>query len=381
MKIRSLFFTFSLIFLIFLSLLGFRSGKIQQLSFQLINKYFPKNSLEHPEFSKRDLSVDQTLKNCFDELEITESNIKRQFSPEDSTISYEISVPRGKPMEWVVWFLFSHLKKFNYLIKDCEYSTRRNSCQVSFTSKSRTRPILHFKIARSPVFFSKTARMAIIVEDFGFEADNTTVNFLSFPHPLTVSLVSNAKLSVWTAQIANEYKKEIIILLPMEPLPKSHSTYKESTIMVHYPQDQIVSMFENAAESVPNFAGFSNLGGNRVMADSRVMKLLFSQIEKRHGYFIINPTTRKSVANILAQKMQIPFENIDFTIDTNRSSEEILESIRHFILSAHKTGKVLIKGKATDSFIQALNDAITVFKHNGIELVYVSEIIRHPEEN
>jgi polysaccharide deacetylase 2 family uncharacterized protein YibQ len=381
MKIRSLFLTFSLILLIFLSLLGFRSGKIQQFSSQLINKYFPKNSLEHPEFSKRDLSADQAIESCFDELEITESNIKRQFSPEDSTISYEISVPRGKPMEWIVWFLFSYLKKFNYLIKDCEYSTKRNSCQVSFASNSHTKPILHFKIALSPVFFSKTAKMAIIVEDFGFEADNTTVNFLSFPHPLTVSLVSTAKLSVWTAQIANEYKKEIIILLPMEPLPRSHSSHKESTIMVHYPQDRIVSMFEKAAESVPNFAGFSNLGGNRVMADSRVMKLLFSQIKKRHGYFIVNPTTRKSVADMLAQKMQVPYENIDFTIDTDRSSEEILESIRHFILSAHKTGKVLVKGKATDSFVKALNDAITVFKHNGIELVYVSEIIKHPEEN
>jgi polysaccharide deacetylase 2 family uncharacterized protein YibQ len=42
---------------------------------------------------------------------------------------------------------------------------------------------------------------------------------------------------------------------------------------------------------------------------------------------------------------------------------------------------VLVKGKATDSFVKALNDAITVFKHNGIELVYVSEIIKHPEEN
>lgn len=377
MKIQSLFLTFLVILLVFLTLLGFRSGTIPRVFSSLSPM---KNSLEHSETSKRDDSVDKTLKACFDELEITEPNIKRQFYPEDSTVRYEIAVPRGKPIELIIWQLTSTLKKFSYHTKDCVFNSRKNTCTAIFTTDSRTKPYIEFKITRSSAFFSKTAKIAVIIEDFGFEANKTTVEFLSFPHPLTVSLVSNGKLSGWTAQIANEYKKEIIILLGLEPLPQSVPNNNKSTIMVHYPEDQIISMFDKTVELIPNFAGFSNLGGDRVMADSRVMKIIFSQVNKNHGYFIINSTTRKSVAEDLASQMEIPYEIIDMTIDTEKDSDVILESIRRCILSAHKTGKILINGKATESFINALNEAVPVFKHNGIELVYVSDIIRHPDE-
>lgn len=381
MKIQSLFFTFLLILILFLVLLGLRSGKIKEFSSTFFHNNSSKNSMQHSVFSKSDSSIAKTLEKCFKELEITEPNIKRQFTPQDSTVRYEIFVPRGKPIEWIVWYLYSSIKEFNYNILDSEYNIRNNTCQVSFAASSRTKPVLHFKIERSSVFFSETAKMAIIVEDFGFEANKTSVEFLSFPYPLTVSLVSSRKLSVWTAQIAKEYKKELIILLPLESVPRSLSKYKESAIMVHYPQEQIVSLFSKATESVPNFSGFSNLGGNRVMADTRVMEILFSQIKKRNGYFIINPATRKSIAAIMAQKMQIPYGKIDYFIDTEKSSELIIETLRHCILSAHKTGKILIKGKATESFINALNDAVPVFEQNGIKLVYASEIVKQPEKD
>jgi len=99
------------------------------------------------------------------------------------------------------------------------------------------------------------ARMAILIRDFGFAADKTTVDYLSFPEPLTVALIPSRKLSSWTAQIANEYKKEIVVLLPMEPVMSRSSLAGAPLLMIHYPDVKVRSIIAGAA------AGGLVLGG------------------------------------------------------------------------------------------------------------------------
>ena len=323
-------------------------------------------------------SLETVLERCYKELEIPETHRKKQLFLEDSTLELRLSVPRGKPMEWVVWFISSSLKEIGYTLDDCYFVSEQRGCKINLSPQKAPLPSLRIQVNRSNEFFKETAKMAILVEDFGFEADETTVGFLSFPEPLTVSLVSTQKMSLWTAQIANEYRKEIVILLPMEPLPTSYNKYASSMLMVHYPEEKIRSMLAKMMESVPYFAGFSNLHGDRVLEDTRVMKIFFSEIQKRHSYFLMTPGQRRSVAETLARKMEIPFEQIHFSINTNLGASAIQDTLLHCAFIAQKTGRMLIKGKASPSFILALNRAIPQFRQNGIQLVYASEIVMHP---
>lgn len=283
-------------------------------------------------------------------------------------------------MEWVIWHISSSLVSAGYRLKDCSFESEKKGAHLHLKPTGKNLPQLKLKVLRSTTFFSQTAKMAILVEDFGFKADQTTVGFLSFPEPISVSMVSSRRLSTWTAQIANEYKKEILIMLPMEPLPKSYSRYDETQIKIHYPEEKIKTIIKEAAEAIPSFAGFCNFYGNRVLEDSRVTKIIFKEIQKQHGYFIITSESKKSIAESMAKKIRLPYQKVDYTINSDNSAALIADSLRYCAVIAHKTGKVLVRGRASDSFFTALQNTLPQLKQNGIQLVYVSEILNHPGE-
>lgn len=325
-------------------------------------------------------SYETVLEKCFEDLEIPKSQIKSNFFPEDSLVELKIAVPRGKPTEWIIWFISSSLSPAGFKLTDSKFESEIKGANLQLTPLKKNLPKLNIRIVRSSSFFSQTAKMAILVEDFGFEANETTVGFLSFPEPLSVSMVSSRRLSTWTAQIANEYKKEILIMLPMEPLPKSFSRYDQTQIKLHFTEDKIKTIIKEATDAIPSFAGFCNFYGERILQDSRVMQIVITEVQKHHGYFLITENVKKSTAESMVKKMKIPFEKIDYTINTNKSVASIQDSLRYYAILAQNTGKVLIRGRATNSFFTALNNTLPQLKQNGIRLVYISDILNHPAE-
>ncbi len=374
MRQRFILTFFTVVFVTLLIVIGIRSDYFQS---NANIKIAGKNKLQS---AKKEISFDSVLIRCFEDLEVPGSQIPKNFSSSDSALNLKISVPKGKPMEWVIWYISSSLASAGYSLKDCNFESERKGAYLHLVSQESNLPQLIIKVLRSSTFFSQTAKMAILVEDFGFKADETTVRFLSFPEPISVSMVSSRRLSTWTAQIANEYKKEILIMLPMEPLPKSFSRYDGTQIKIHYPEEKIKTIIKEATETIPSFAGFCNFYGKRVLEDSRVMKIVFQEIQKHHGYFIITSESKKSIAESMAKKTRIPYQKIDYTIDTDNSTELIGDSLRHCAVLAQKTGQILVSGRASDSFITALQNTLPQLKQNGIQLVYVSEILNHPGE-
>ncbi len=374
MRQRLILTFFSLIFFILLIIIGIRSDYFQS-NFKLTLA-----SKKKPHSFNKEIPFDSVLIQCFKDLEVPESQIPKNISSLDSVLDIKITVPKGKPMEWIIWYISSSLTSAGYRLKDCSFESEKKGAELSYNAQKKNLPQLKLKVLRSSTFFSHTAKMAILVEDFGFKADQTTAAFLSFTEPVSVSMVSSRRLSTWTAQIANEYKKEILIMLPMEPLPESYSKYDGIKIKIDYPEERIKTIIKDATDAIPSFAGFCNFYGNRVLEDSRVMKIIFKEIQKHHGYFIITSESKKSIAESIAKKIQLPYQKIDFTINSDNSAEIIGDSLRYCAVLAQKTGKVLVRGRASDSFITALQNTLPQIKQNGIQLVYVSEILNHPNE-
>jgi len=374
MRQRLILTFFSLIFFILLIIIGIRSDYFQS-NFKLTLA-----SKKKPHSFNKEIPFDSVLIQCFKDLEVPESQIPKNISSLDSVLDIKITVPKGKPMEWIIWYISSSLTSAGYRLKDCSFESEKKGAELSYNAQKKNLPQLKLKVLRSSTFFSHTAKMAILVEDFGFKADQTTAAFLSFTEPVSVSMVSSRRLSTWTAQIANEYKKEILIMLPMEPLPESYSKYDGIKIKIDYPEERIKTIIKDATDAIPSFAGFCNFYGNRVLEDSRVMKIIFKEIQKHHGYFIITSESKKSIAESIARKIQLPYQKIDFTINSDNSAEIIGDSLRYCAVLAQKTGKVLVRGRASDSFITALQNTLPQIKQNGIQLVYVSEILNHPNE-
>lgn len=313
-------------------------------------------------------------------LEVTPANIRRQAFKEDSAVEIRASIPRGRPMEWVVWMITSQLNETGYVISDCYYESDEKGCRIQFNCKEPGNPVITIVLLRSSLYFSHTAKMAIFIEDFGFQADQTTVEYLSFTEPLTIGLIPAKKLTTWTAQIANEYHKEIVIMLPMEPVSAKYSKQSGAVVMVHYPEDKIQRIITESMEQIPHFSGLTNYFGSRIVDDSRVMSLLFTEINSKQAYFLYNPQSRSSSAEAIAKKNNVPFKSVDIYIDNNNSVSALQDTLRRCAMFAQKTGDVIISSKPTTAFINALKNELPILKQNGIRLVYVSELMGKNEK-
>lgn len=314
-------------------------------------------------------------------LETPPSQVTTDHLLEDSTIVIRAGVPRGKPMEWIVMQICSPIRQAGYQVADCLYKEDPPQCTILLHSEKKSRPAVKITIIHARRYFSTSAKMAIVIADFGFKATTTTIDFLSFPEPLTVTLVSTKKMSAWTAQIANEYRKEIVILVPMEPLSAGYTQYAEKAVMVHYPQEKIRSILRSATEAIPCYAGFTNLCGSRVIEDSPVMTTILTELKKDHGYFLIDQVSRKSVAASIAREIDVPYRSIDISLDSTASSDPALpDTLHHAAMIAQKTGSVVVQGRATAQFIAALKKQLPYLQENGIKLVYLSEVVHHPQD-
>ena len=323
--------------------------------------------------------LERQLMERLHKLEVTTPNIKRVILKQDSAVEIRASIPRGKPMEWVVWAVTSNLEETGYILDDCFYESDEKGCRIQFRHPERGNPLIQLVLLRSALYFSHTAKMAIFIEDFGFQADQTTVEYLSFTEPLTVGLIPEKKLTLWTAQIANEYKKEIVLMLPMEPVPSKDSKQAGAIIMVHYPEEKINQIIDDAMEKIPQFSGITNFYGSRILADSRVMTLVLNKASSKNAYFLYDHQSRASSVSAVAKKENVLYKSINEHVDTNCTVTELQDSLRRYAMIAQKTGDVIISSKPTAAFIKALQNELTVLKQNGIKLVYISEIINNEQ--
>lgn len=322
-------------------------------------------------------SIRAFLLKKLEELETKTPFVKISNYLEDSTISLEASIPRGKPFEWVIWYLCNDINFDGYYVDDCFYNEKSEKCDIILKSKRKDKPIVRVLLTRGNRYFSRTGKIAIVLSNFYSVKDQTIFEILSFPEPFTVSLVINNEKTARIAQNAIDANKEVIALLPMEPLKKSYKNYSDYTIYLYDSEEKIRALMRGITHIFPLYAGFSNLDGAEVIEDSRIMRIVFSEILKNKSYFLLEPVSKKSVISYLTKELNVPTKTIDILLDSTASCDTALisDTLQHAAVLAHKTGKVIIQTNPTSQVLSSIGSSFNFLKQNGIELVFVSDII------
>ena len=320
------------------------------------------------------LALENNIRARLGELEIPPSLVTNRYTGPDSVPEIHVFIPQGKPIELIVWRLSTATAGTSYDIEDCAGTPDGGRCTIRFVSRSSNNRTIILSLRRSAHFFSSSAKMAIIITDFDLSADHTTFDFLSFPQPLTMAILPSNRLSEQTACISSEYKKEVIVLLSMEPVTRSPLIPRESLIMLHYPETRIRTIIGNAAAALPSLSGFSNNGGGRVLADSRVTDVLFSEFRKRHAYFIEFPVTKKSLAAAVALRHTVPTATVDHIIDTTQTSATIRDALIRFGNEARRRGSCIVCSAPNGKFLRGLKNAQAELSKGGVALTFVSDL-------
>jgi polysaccharide deacetylase 2 family uncharacterized protein YibQ len=295
----------------------------------------------------------------------------------DTAIYIEAKVPRGRPVEWFVWQFRRAAVSAGSAIEDCVFDEKRQNCLVLFAPRGKKEPKIRLRFQFGDRYLAGSALIAVVIENFGFEANSTTMEFLSFPEPLTVALVPSQRKSSWTAQIVDEYNKEIIIQVPMEAISMPSGGYGPWTIMVHFPEEKIERLLGASVRSIPNFSGFANRFGSRVLEDSRVMRIVFDNVKKHHAYFLDTYAREQGRASELAQNMNVEYRAVDAHIPPDVSADSAGSLLRSFCSMAQLRRSLVVSAPPGAACIGALIKQVPYFKRYGIKLVYLSELIRN----
>lgn len=314
---------------------------------------------------KLDYWLDQIFKNY---------NIKDTWVKK-SGYSIKVQLPADlSPIEVIV-DIIQKVNELGMNYTESQENLKQGRQSLTITSNKDTMKTISFFIDKN--LQRQTTKIAVIIDDFGYYDNTTTLAFLRFNYSITLSVLPGQKYSKKMAQQAREYHKQIMLHLPMEPEdgPVEKDGY---TILTSMSDDEITNRIKKALKSLPDAIAVNNHMGSKATADEHVMEVVFSELKKQHVIFVDSRTNSESVAEKIAEKYNLPFAERTIFMDggENRDKTYILNQIRKAAKIAEVKGKVLIIGHPYQETIEALIEELPKLEKKGIEIVSITKYIK-----
>ncbi|MBN2001015.1 divergent polysaccharide deacetylase family protein [candidate division KSB1 bacterium] len=245
---------------------------------------------------------------------------------------------------------------------------------VAFIGNRRVKLQYTFKIISEKV---AKARIAVIIDDFGYSYNNTVTDFLSFQKPITISIIPGLKQSKKIAQIAKLGQKDFLIHMPMEPLNESYSDDGFILLSLHDPAT-LRKRMRKAMSELPHAVGMNNHQGSRATSDPHLMDTVLGELQSRNLLFIDSRTTSASVAYRIAVQKGIPAAQNNIFLDQEDSRDYIRGQVEKLADLAHQNTKALAIGHVRENTLVVLQESIEYLELRGIEFVSISQYINLP---
>ena len=217
-------------------------------------------------------------------------------------------------------------------------------------------------------------RIGLIIDDLGNQkaAGEQAINL---PGPVTYAFLPQTPFTWQLAIRAHELNKEVMLHLPMEsdlgnPLGKGALT-------LSMPKSHFVATLKRNLASVPYVAGVNNHMGSLLTRDPTAMRWIMSELRRQGLYFIDSRTTEMTVAERVAQRHLISSGRRDVFLDNVAEKPLIRVQLQKLVAIARERGEAIGIGHPYRETLDVLQEELPKLKQQGIELVPVSEIIKH----
>lgn len=218
------------------------------------------------------------------------------------------------------------------------------------------------------------AKVAIVLDDWGYNLKNIA-DVLQINEPLTLAILPNLRYSTTIAKKAKASNLEVILHMSMEPKSKD-IRLESNTLYTTMNENKIKEHLAKALKSVPYASGISNHEGSKATEDERLMQVVFSELKRRKLYFLDSLVTNDSVCEFLAREVELKFAQRSVFLDNEDNCPYIKNQFEQLIDIAIKTGDAIGVGHCKANTIAVLKDMLPKFEEDGIELVYVSDLVR-----
>jgi polysaccharide deacetylase 2 family uncharacterized protein YibQ len=222
-------------------------------------------------------------------------------------------------------------------------------------------------------------KIAIVIDDFGNNESETVMGFLDLGFPITVSVLPNCPHTAGIAQAAHRAGKEVIAHIPMQPRGYPEVNPGEGALLNDQTREQLLERIDAALDDVPHAVGANNHMGSAFTAQHIPMRVLMGRLKSRGLYFLDSMTTPESVGMSEAARAGVPTTRNRMFIDSpvDESGRMDVESqLAELKKIAMKRGEAVGLGHPHPETLRVLRKVLPEFESEGIDLVFVSELVR-----
>jgi len=221
-------------------------------------------------------------------------------------------------------------------------------------------------------------RAAIVIDDLGQDLP-AAEKLLALPYPLTFSVLPRLPHSRETAEAARRAGREVMLHLPMEPLPGEHVSPGAGEVRTSMSPEELERVIGADLRTVPYAAGVNNHMGSRATADLALMAAVMDVLKAERLYFVDSRTTAATVALDAARRRGLPAFYRSVFLDDTETVPYTLERLRAFRHIIERQGAALAIGHPYPTTIAALAQFLPEFERDDIQLVSPSELVHLPE--
>jgi uncharacterized protein len=218
------------------------------------------------------------------------------------------------------------------------------------------------------------ARLAIVLDDAG-NSEEPVAAIAGLPRAVAVAVLPNARRSREVARLLAAQGRELLVHMPMEPLPGSQSNPGPGAIEVGLPPDEIAARVRSALAVVAGARGLNNHMGSRATADAPTMRAALAVLRQERLYFLDSRTTPETVAQRTAQEMGVPALRRDVFLDVATDPDSIRHALRQVIALARTNGSAVAIGHVHPITIEVLRTELPALP-GDVALVPPSALLR-----
>ncbi|MBN2056814.1 divergent polysaccharide deacetylase family protein, partial [bacterium] len=222
---------------------------------------------------------------------------------------------------------------------------------------------------------SSAARLALIIDDCGYDADLAR-KFAALDFPLTMAVLPRLDHSGTAARLAHAGGKTVILHLPMEPQRYPEVDPGPGALLVDMSCDSIAENLAGDLATVPFADGVNNHMGSRLTCQEASMREVMKHLKDRHLFFVDSRTIAASIAYKIARDMGVPTVKRDVFLDNDADPAAIRAMLDKAVGLARRNGSAVAIGHARESTYQVLKADCPELIAKGIELVPVNRLVK-----
>jgi polysaccharide deacetylase 2 family uncharacterized protein YibQ len=229
-----------------------------------------------------------------------------------------------------------------------------------------------------PAFAASAPRLAVVVDDFGYDYARTPsdAEWAGLPFPVSYAVMPASPRTLAAAATLRAAGREMLLHFPFDPFLRLKLPAQS---VDRGDWEKISALFERARVELPDAAGLNTHISARATSNRPLMRAFMAHVKGRVGFFLDSRVTSASVAYEEARLAGVPAAKEFVFLDSDRPGDRdfCAAMLQRAVARARRVGEAVVIGhhyhRAT---LDCLRAEVPRLAASGVEFVPVSRLAR-----